>query len=285
MKYFSILLFLLSYSSYAFSFGGLKAIHGQDDRHDVASYPDQQFRALSKSVAGQVAKKSIYRSFFKKGFNNFRKQTLEDSRNLCTGEAFAKQNVLTSCTAFLVSEDTIITAGHCVKRKDACKKNVWVFDYLAGTKKIKMSNVYSCKKIIVRKYDIDTYENDYAIIKLDRKVVGRTPLTLDIDRTMVLGDDVIMIGHPTTLPMKITDNAQVLAVEPLWFSTNLDIFEGNSGSPVFDRATGSVVGIAVRATHGYTKVGRCYKHIVQRDDQAADIILKISEIEDIRNLL
>lgn len=281
MKYTIISLFLFPFVAMAMSFGQPKAIHGQDDRHDVATYYDAQYRELARSVAGQVEKRKLHRSLFYRDSYSFKKSSLSSAKKLCRGEAFAKQTVLPKCTAFLVSKNTIMTAGHCVDAKRACKNNVWVFDFVAGNKHIKKSNVYRCKKIIAQSFDKNKTEGDYAIIKLDREVSDRKPLTLGIEQEMAVGDEVIMIGHPTMLPLKITDNAKVLATQPLWISTNLDIFEGNSGSPVFDRSTGSVVGIAVRATHGYKKHGSCYKAIVLPDDKVADAIVKISEIEDI----
>jgi len=60
------------------------------------------------------------------------------------------------------------------------------------------------------------------------------------------GTEVYMIGHPSGLPQKVAVNASVRSLEgAAYFYTSLDAFQGNSGSPVFDRNTGEVIGILV----------------------------------------
>jgi len=58
-----------------------------------------------------------------------------------------------------------------------------------------------------------------------------------------------MIGYPLGTPMKLAKNARVIFnnEEAQSFITNLDAFEGNSGSPVFNEKN-EVSGILVNGT-------------------------------------
>jgi len=91
---------------------------------------------------------------------------------------YIEQKSLGECSGFLVSPNRIVTAGHCVVDKNDCKRNQWVFGYREHTQKFGVDDVYSCKKIIKQKYVYSKYEvSDYAVIELDREVVGRDPLS------------------------------------------------------------------------------------------------------------
>ena len=59
------------------------------------------------------------------------------------------------------------------------------------------------------------------------------------------------MGHPSGLPLKYADGARVFETENDYFSTNLDTFGGNSGSPVFNADTLEVEGILVRGDTDY----------------------------------
>ena len=64
---------------------------------------------------------------------------------------------------------------------------------------------------------------------------------------MKVGDQLTVIGHPWGLPSKIAEGGKVLfSDQPQYFTTNLDTFQGNSGSAVFNSSSGVVEGILVR---------------------------------------
>jgi hypothetical protein len=88
---------------------------------------------------------------------------------------------------------------------------------------------------------------DFALVQLDRPAKGRTPLKLASGREKAL--PLSMIGFPLGMPSKYSSGAKVLLDDASRqsFITNLDAFEGNSGSPVFNRQM-EVVGILVAGT-------------------------------------
>jgi V8-like Glu-specific endopeptidase len=65
----------------------------------------------------------------------------------------------------------------------------------------------------------------------------------------VLSESVFTIGYPFGTPAKVSPNARVSISNPAKQSylTTLDVFEGNSGSPVFNLKN-EVVGILIAGT-------------------------------------
>src|SRR3712207_7230060 len=59
------------------------------------------------------------------------------------------------------------------------------------------------------------------------------------------------------LPTKIADGARVVRANASFFEADLDTFGGNSGSPVFDARTNTVLGLLVRGATDYRARGSC----------------------------
>jgi V8-like Glu-specific endopeptidase len=155
-----------------------------------------------------------------------------------------------------------VTAGHCYNGQEsspaeACSNYSWVFGYEMTsessdpTKKIPSQNVYRCKQVISSELN-ETL--DFTVVKLDRPVVGREPLKFRTTGKIPSSTSLVVIGHPSGLPTKISDGGKVTRnTETTRFSTNLDTFQGNSGSAVFDTKTGSIEGILIQGKSDYTR--------------------------------
>jgi hypothetical protein len=100
---------------------------------------------------------------------------------------------------------------------------------------------------------------DYAIIELDREVLDREPVRLNLDSIARKDDRLLIMGHPMGLPLKVASNARVIKNGKKFFATNLDSFQGNSGSPVFNVNTGEVEGILVRGKADTLRANSCSK--------------------------
>ncbi len=235
-----------------------KAIYGLDDRQEVASYPNKYIQKLAKSVAGSVSEFHLHESAVE-GYSDFSKTGLGDRINACPGERFSEQPSLMSCTGFLVGTDLLVTAGHCMKTSDDCQFNKWVFGFTSDKSLIYNKDIYGCKKVVARGEMtlpiIGT--TDYAIVQLDRKVKDREPLKFRTSGRIKNGSDVLVIGHPMGLPMKIADNATVKGSFGKTFRTNLDTYGGNSGSPIINSKTGLVEGILVQGDRDYSYGETC----------------------------
>lgn len=253
-------------------------IYGEDNRKDIEEVVDDYARQAAASVAGRV-----YNDFLRVQDNKFSYDTapsLSDpyGGNVCEGEAFASQPVVADCSAFLVGEDLLATAGHCVldypaevkdEKTPGCELHSWVFDFQTRNGKVNLKdvqadNLYACEKVVYALVDRNT---DIALIKLDRKVKGRKPLKLRSFGKVNDGEELFVIGHPSGLPLKYADGATVFDnSNDEYFSANLDTFSGNSGSPVFNARTRQVEGILTRGKADYVDSGFCRKANVCDED-------------------
>ena len=142
---------------------------------------------------------------------------------------------------------------------------------VAGFLYLPEKNVYHCKEIVERKLnEHPEVRSDFAIIRLDRAVVGRDVLKVRTEGKIEDGSELVIIGHPSGLPTIIADGANVRDNDAhYFFSANLDSFGGNSGSAVFNRETGLVEGILVRGERDYIldKEKKCYHVNKCSDDE------------------
>lgn len=233
-----------------------RVVYGEDNRKDLYESMNPLYKILANSTAGMVSNTAL-----KKDSNgNFsvpRQTSLEDGMNLCPSEKFSQQPLLANCSGFLVGDDILVSAGHCFKghAEGSCQTHSWVFGLEMESSNninldsISKDNVYRCKKVI--KAVLNNNE-DFAVIQLDRKVVNRNPLKYRTQGKVSNSSELVVIGHPTMMPLKVSDGGTVLAnSNPYQFTTSLDTFQGNSGSAVFDSRTGKLEGILVSGKTDY----------------------------------
>ena len=119
-----------------------------------------------------------------------------------------------------------------------------------------LDDVYSCTKIIAR--EEQGYGADFALVKIDRKVTKYKPLSINRKGDPEVGTEIVVIGHPSGIPTKVSDGANVRSNENGFFVANLDTYGGNSGSAVFNTKTGLVEGVLVRGETDFVNRGGCY---------------------------
>lgn len=245
-------------------------IYGEDNRQDISQVYDWKAKLLAKSVASRIYKKAYLESSGKIYFGDPKRIPLLSTAyqlggaQVCKDEKFAYQPTLADCTGFLVGEDLLLTAGHCMiesmgevvqdKSTPACEENSWMFDYASEKGSIQIngidkSKMYNCSKVVFGRLD---QKGDFALVKLDRKVTGRHPLKFRKSGSVQRGQSLFVIGNPSGLPLKYASGAKVVDNQySQFFSANLDTFGGNSGSPVFNAETYEVEGILVRGRDDY----------------------------------
>jgi hypothetical protein len=210
------------------------ATYGEDNRAEYCSQ-NILIRDLADSTAGLFFDGS---SATLKGLPyTFGTTTLGTSQRLAPDQRFAEQPADAFCTGFLVGEDLLVTAGHCVKDhrsseasapKDhdgACQENLRqgksceyikvVFGFrkeLGGwiPRSVPADNVYKCAKVVAHSLGSGP---DYAVIRLDRKVAGRRPLAINRNNAGLSAETpLFVIGHPSGIPLKIAGDAKVVSI-------------------------------------------------------------------------
>ena len=231
------------------------AIFGEDNRLEPFEANDIEFKS-SRSVAGRFSLDHLISTG-----NNYVLQRPTLGKIKCPNIRYAEQMVGPTCSGFLIKPDVLVTAGHCMNIETKCSENVWVFGFELkqkgdhSYKSILGSNVYRCTKILSQKYALFG-DIDYAIIQLDRPVVDRSPLVMDFETNPLINSKTFIAGYPSGLPLKITNSGIVQKNDSSYaFDTDLDIFQGNSGSPVFDSLTGKVLGITSHGHEDYRRDG------------------------------
>ena len=284
MKIFaSCLLLALSYNAFSYD----KVIYGVDDRKDIFESKNTPYKTLAQSTAAMIPTNVLEER--EGNLLEITGTTLEED-GICSDARFAKQITAANCSGFLVGEDLLVTAGHCIESLSDCSRYSWVFDYANTTEEKKThivpkSAVYTCTQIISRALDRAT-DNDYALVKLDRKVEGRLPLKVRTSGKIANKADLVVIGHPSGLPSKIADGAAVRTNKNnYYFQATLDTFGGNSGSAVFDSKTGVVEGILVRGERDYISDpvrGCSIPKVCKMTECRGEDVTRITNIKELR---
>lgn len=267
----------------------IKVIYGEDGRKDVFESSNGLHVKLSKSTAAMIPNYKVeeHNAYEVKLGGS----TLEQ-RGMCASEKFSQQPTTANCSGFLVSKNLLVTAGHCIKNQSDCSGSSWVFDFkVDGSFQseviVDKSSVYKCKKIVSQSLDSSS-QMDYALIELDKDVTDREPVSFRTSGKAKVGDELVVIGHPTGLPTKITDGAKIRSTNDVYFVANLDTYGGNSGSAVFNATTGVVEGILVRGAQDYvydSAQGCRVSNVLGSDagrGEDVTLITNIKELADIK---
>ncbi len=240
-----------------------RVIYGEDNRKELFDPTnDQMLLDSARSTAILIEDKDLIKNAATPEVIGLPTKSFKQRAGVCDNERFASQASAGFCSGFLVGDDLFVTAGHCIENQEGCDaiSMVFGFGYDKEDKdlsKVSAKEVYHCKSIVKRELQQTATGRDYAVIKLDRPVVGRAPLKLRRTGAVHVGDGVAVIGNPVGLPTKITDGAKVRSVkaEQPYFVANLDTYGGNSGSAVFNLVTGEVEGILVRGETDFDSSG------------------------------
>ena len=230
-------------------------VYGVDNRQEVYSLRGADARNAAGTVA-LVRESSIKPN----GDGSFRlvAPTLGSAYDLCPGERFRTQPTAAFCSGFLAAKNIVVTAGHCVGPISLASAR-FVFGYRvlasgAVQTRIPASAIYRGVRLLADQEGAA----DFAVIRLDRNVTSQTPLPFRRTSALALNSAIYVIGYPSGLPEKVAAGARILASNRDFFTANLDTFGGNSGSPVFDAASDTVVGVLVRGATDYVRRGGCW---------------------------
>lgn len=209
-------------------------IYGQDTREDIQQI---NLDPLAAATVMLIQNYKLQPPF----------KTLAEAYPLCADEPFQNQPRLGYCTGVLIAADKVLTAGHCFNEKKDCSQVSLLFGVTSDkVGKIKKSELYSCKAILDTENSFGNNGLDYAILQLDRKVVGVQPVVIAKDSEIKNQALVVSYSYPLGLPLKKdTGILHGLDSQSHFFKADVDTFEGSSGSPLFN-SRGELLGLLSR---------------------------------------
>lgn len=232
-----------------------QVIYGDDDRRDLYQLDDRRMLELSRATALLVDRAQLRQRDDEKFTYKLVTEKLGKRFGLCRREAFWSQPSAGNCSGFLVGKDVLVTAAHCFLDVGACETTAVVFDYAyhggdSDPTLLARDSVYYCKEVLERVFEVSD-GLDFAVLRLDREVQGRTALPLRTRGRVARGEVMTVIGHPLGLPTKIS-RGQVRSVRDSdYFVINADLWEISSGSPAFNAHTGTVDGLVARGEEDF----------------------------------
>lgn len=238
--------------------GKQKVIYGLDDRIDIFELIDPADIADSDCVVALFSANSVTDNG--DGTSTLATQNFGTSNDLCATEPFRDQPVGAFCSGFLVAQDIIATAGHCVNANNVTDvRFVFGFrmqDATTATVTIDNAEIYAGATLIGRQ--LVNNGPDWALVRVDRRVAKHRIAPLRRVGQIPDNQSVHVIGHPSGLPTKFAGGAAVRDNTPAaFFVANLDTYGGNSGSPVFNSSTHEVEGVLVRGENDFVQQGPC----------------------------
>lgn len=239
-------------------------VYGADDRKDYYEETDPAWRALMRgAIVSMAAPEDIDES----DPNDIQidSATLGRSQRLCDGQRFFDQPTLSDCSATLIDDDLVLTAGHCARNSTDCRGYRYVFNYRMEAEgqlaPLTSEDLFECQSVVA--WRVSTRPMlDFAIVRLDRPATPRftpAPVRRDV-APLEAGSPLTLISFGSGLPAKIDRGGRVLdprggALD--YFTGTLDSFGGSSGGGVFN-ALGEVVGVLVRGERDYVRSGSCF---------------------------
>lgn len=265
-------------------------IYGNDNRHDLYDAGNQAWIKLADSTVALFEASNVD-IHSKTQLAKLKTQPFGRTLDLCRDEPFYTQPIGAFCSGALVGPDLILTAGHCFVDDIDCLGTRFVFGF--GIKKkgkypktVPAEEVYSCAKLI--EHHDSEKGADFALVKLDRTVTNHSPLEINRTGVIEIGTPLVVIGHPSGLPTKIADGANVRSItNEFAFKANLDTYQGNSGSAVFNAQTGLIEGVLVSGETDFTTRDSCSISNRCKDDDCSgeDITRSSSFTRTISELL
>ena len=151
-------------------------------------------------------------------------------------------------TGFLIASDRLMTNHHVLPDKEAASRTKVRF----GFRKLDDGTLQRGFEVELLPDTLRSNESlDYAVIDLAHPVEAK-PCDIHHGKSVEVGDDVVVIGHPRGRPMEfVQTDATVVRVEPPLIGYRADTDTSSSGSPVFDSSWN-----VVALHHHSAKAGR-----------------------------
>ena len=247
---------------------GTYYVHGNDGMIDWKDATPQQ-QDLSDSVCLIVSSAAV-----RAEGNKFYLKTVPYTWHDRTADdtvKFGKERVVSAlfapATGFLVADpntqalNRIVTATHVLgdpnRKHQVPDEKVYIFGYYSssptnssGEVILEQNQVYEAKKDIL--WSSDDWNTGVSVVQLNRVVGFRNAkgLTLNREDNLAVNENVGLLGYFAGHPLKpdIEPESVIMKVDVdgTLFSTNVDGFSGNSGSPIINVKNNIVIGVFVQ---------------------------------------
>lgn len=219
----------------------MEAFVKDDNRKDYFLVNKQEVKDNFKGVAVVMFKKQIKEGGIFKSRQLSEKEFKVGTKTYsgCSTNKYFEQFILAQCTAFAISRWHIVTAGHEINKKNF-RDYEFVFDMIVEGEsnfpnKILSSNRFRPLKIEKHKYLKDS-GLDYTILRVDKPIPVDRILKVNLNYPFDKLSRIYTIGAAEGLPLKYAPDGFIdQVVGDKLLSTDLNVFEGNSGSPVFNQ--------------------------------------------------
>ena len=243
-------------------FGALGArqeavLNGVDNRKEVFELNDTVRNTLMASSAALVYSNHLIWGDSKS--LRLKAESASAALNLCDDEPFADEPCAAFCSAVLIDDDLVLTAGHCLggtaaQATQVCQNLQAVFGYALLAKAqlptLAGDRVFSCRRVVL-------LGPEFAIFQLDRRAAA--PLTpAQVAGTIVRsGDQLIVASYTAGLPLKVELEASVTSALPDGsFVVASDTCFGSSGGALFTQSL-ELVGLFERGEPDWVNSGSC----------------------------
>lgn len=228
-------------------------IYGEDDRVEAESYPDATLVRLSRSLVGALVPRE-YLSESSEGNYVLTGPTLAEHSGLCPEEPLGDQLAVAICSAILSSQNTIVTAGHCVSSLMPGDV-LFIRGYALGDAfpTIAREQVHTLGRVLAfRDGNIAAQSgDDVGIVELETEQDLPAIVIDPLAAAPYKGDGVVVVGTSEGIPQKIEGGGHVFDASPSdYFEITSDTFQGGSGSAVFS-SNGVFLGIVVGGAVDY----------------------------------
>jgi V8-like Glu-specific endopeptidase len=218
---------------------------------------------------------------------------------LCAGTKFYNQPVGAglACTAFFIAPDMVATADHCLTHWGWSWSD-WrlIVDFANASGPNSWSNIVPNKKIYRPTAVVaENANDDWAVMQVTPPLenwrptyplsAAGAPTTYQFS---TISSSVAALGYGNGLPLKYSANASAWTFGDTYFLSDLDIFQGNSGSPVFDTATSMTLGIVTADyddDYVYDSTNHCNREASYPNDRSPQNSIISPYVQPIANLV
>jgi MYXO-CTERM domain-containing protein len=159
------------------------------------------------------------------------------------------------CTGTLIGKRVVLTAKHCVMRDTGALLSAWGFQLAVGPSMWQIAHTYGVVEVRATP-GIATEDSDMGLLILDTDAAETPyPYLVEMD-TDIAGRDALLIGYGVDHCPGDNSGTKLRTIDTImgWYSMN-DFWtqgrganQGDSGGPVFDPATMTVMGVMSRGS-------------------------------------